>query len=193
MTMGHNSSIPDSPQTNEKFFPTWVKNAPPGQSGHPFPKMLVRAFTKDDRAEWLEKNRKIERNTREEYYEERCPKLGDPVPMVATQEIVDAGFAPNVGADIIVNNSEDEELVCEMLGIEVNRPLPGTLAIPLNMGPSANETRLAAENEKLRKQLAAAEDDDEDEAPVRRRRRKKKVKAKRAPRAVTIEQLGEDE
>ena len=190
--MGHNSSIPDSPQTNEKFFPTWVKNAPPGQSGHPFPKMLVRAFTKEDRPDWLEKNKKFDDIKGREYYDERCPKVGDPMPIPATQDVVDAGFAPNVGADIIVSNSEDEELVCEMLGIEVNRPLPGSIAIPINLGPSANETRLAAENEKLRKQLAAAEGDDEDEAPVRRKRRKK-VKAKRAPRSVTIDQLGEDD
>jgi hypothetical protein len=191
--MAHNSSIPDSPQTNEKFFPTWAKNAPPGQSGHPFPKMLVRAFTKEDRPVWLEKNRKIDRNTRDEYYEERCPKIGDPIPIAATQEVVDAGFAPNVGSDIVVNNSEDEELVCEMLGIDVNRPLPGSIAIPINLGPSANETRLAEENAALKRKLAAAEGDDEDEAPVRRRRRKKKVKAKRAPRSVTIEQLGDED
>ena len=79
-----------------------------------------------------------------------------------------------------------------MLGIEVNGPLPGSIAIPINLGPSANETRLAAENEKLRKQLAAAEGDDEDEVPVRRKRRKK-VKAKRAPRSVAIQQLGQDD
>ena len=38
------------------------------KSGHGWPKMITRPFTEKDREAWLIKNRKVDRITREEYY-----------------------------------------------------------------------------------------------------------------------------
>jgi hypothetical protein len=111
----HNSSIPMTPQTDPRNFPQWDAKAPPGQSGHKYPKMLTRPFTVADRDEWLVKNRRIDRNTREEYYEERVPRIGIEYPVSATQEVVDAGFADRVGEAVIFRTEADEKAILQLL------------------------------------------------------------------------------
>jgi hypothetical protein len=128
--MGHGPQIPQTPQTDERNFPYWKQNAPPGQSGHGYPKMLVKPCSKEDREAWLAKNKQIDPTTRQEFYVERVPRLRDPVPVEATQDVVDAGFAANVGEPVIVLDAENEEEVCALLNFEVYRSKDAPKGIP---------------------------------------------------------------
>lgn len=161
--------IPLTPQTDEENFPVCgayrdqqgrMVYAPPGQSGAEYPKMLTKPFTKEDREEWLRKNVRLDRNTREEYYEERCPKLGERVPLLASQDLVDAGLAVNVNDIVVAHNAGHEQQIMELLdpatADAVSMPV---VNIPLrdnSAGLAARTLELEAENEKLREQLASA-------------------------------------
>jgi len=148
--MPHPPQIPLTPQTNEANFPRHNALAPPGQSGHPYPKMLTRQFTKDDRDIWLERNVRVDMNTNKRYYDDRVPKIGDPVPIVATQDLVDAGLAQLVGDPVVVNDAEDEQSVYETLGIEPMQAKPAVISVPI---AGSREVELAVENERLKKLL----------------------------------------
>jgi hypothetical protein len=156
--MGHPPQIPLTPQTNELNFPRHDPKAAPGHSGHPYPKMLTRPFTKEDREVWLQRNMQTDPTTRQHYYNERVPKLGDPIPLTATQELVDAGLANRVGEDVIADDEGDEKLIYQTLGIEPPSAAPGKISIPM---ASEREAELQAENVKLRKLLLEQEDEAE--------------------------------
>lgn len=176
--MPHPPQIPLTPQTNELNFPRWDKDAPPGHSGNQYPKMLTRLFTKEDREVWLQRNERVDVNSRQRYYEERVPKLGDPVPVVATQDLVDAGLARRVGEDVIVDDAGHEKLVWQKLGLEPPSDKPKILSVPI-----ADESSLVAENARLRKLLKAREEEDDDRPPVKRKVKRRRAK-RRAPARI---------
>jgi hypothetical protein len=166
----HPPQIPLTPQTNEQMFPRHDPAAPPGFSGHAYPKMLVKECTEADQDEWLDKHRQIDQNTRLEFFADRVPRIatvvkrkvkgavtslivpGDTIPVLATQELVEAGFARVVGEPVVADNGEDEELIYEMLGIEMPSAEPApVIGIPINSG---RELALESEVAALRKQLA---------------------------------------
>jgi len=146
--MPHPPQVPLTPQTNEANFPRHNTLAPPGQSGHGYPKMLTRPFTKDDRDIWLDRNVRIDMNTNKRYYDDRVPKIGDPVPIVATQDLVDAGLAQLVGDPVVVQDAGDEQSAYETLGIEPVQLKPAVISVPI---AGSREVELAAENERLKK------------------------------------------
>ena len=188
--MPHPLNIPATPQTDERNFPRWEKDAPPGRSGHGWPKMLTRPFTKEDRTEWREKHKKLDVNTRQEYYEERCPKLGDPWPIIATEELVDAGLCKVAGQPVIVQDAEEEEMVYEALGITPPSPAPAAVGIPI---AGSRELELKQENERLQAQLAGLGEEPEKAPPKRRAAKKRKVVRRAAPKIVTAEQFAEED
>jgi len=151
--MPHPPQIPLTPQTNEANFPRHNPLAPPGHSGHPYPKMLTRPFTKDDRDIWLERNVRVDMNTNKRYYDDRVPKIGDPVPIVATQDLVDAGLAQFVGDPVVVQDAGDEQSVYETLGIEPMQAKPAVISVPIAAPLTPYGEELRAENERLRKLL----------------------------------------
>jgi hypothetical protein len=114
--------------------------------------MLTRPFTKDDRDIWLERNVRIDMNTNKRYYDDRVPKIGDPVPIVATQDLVDAGLAQLVGDPVVVQDAGDEQSVYETLGIEPVQAKPAVISVPI---AGSREVELAAENERLKKMMEA--------------------------------------
>ncbi len=129
--MPHPPQIPLTPQTDERNFPRWAKDAPPGKSGHPYPKMLTRTCTKEDRIEWREKNRRVDQHTRQEYYEGVAPPLHSQIPVLSTIEMVDEGLAPLANEPVIVKDSAEEQRIMEFLGwAEPDEP-PPTVAIPV--------------------------------------------------------------
>ena len=142
----HPARIPLTPQTDERNFPVWEgPKAPPGHSGHPYPKMLIRAFPKEERASWLEKHKRHDRMDGD-YWEERCPKVGDPVPYEATQELVDAGLANTVGEPLIANTPAEEELIYRAMGLRgppprlrwsISRLRPNLLTRPTAQWPTS--------------------------------------------------------
>lgn len=174
--MAHPPQIPLTPQTNEANFPRWASDAPPGQSGSAFPKMLLRPFTKEDREVWRERNRKIDQNTRQEFYEERCPKVGDMVPVLATEEVVDAGFAARIGEELIARDAGQMQALLLVLKNEAwlqGRPepvleKPRTVEIPLAQSTEDAISALEAENDALRKRIA------QEQKPRRKRRYRRK-------------------
>jgi hypothetical protein len=163
--MPHPPQIPLTPQTSEANFPRHNPLAPPGQSGHDYPKMLTRPFTKDDRDIWLERNVRVDMNTNKRYYDDRVPKIGDPVPIVATQDLVDAGLAQLVGDPVVVNDAEDEQSVYETLGIEPVQAKPAVISVPI---AGSREVELAAENERLKAALESRIRDVQPKDPKRR-------------------------
>jgi|ERR1700722_469852 len=194
--MGHPKQIPLMPQTDEANFPVHNAAAPAGHSGHPWPKMITRPFRKEEREAWLEKNRRIDVTTRQEFYETRCPKVGDPVPLLATQDMVDAGLVPLINEPVIVKNADEEARILKVLGIApvaVDHPAE-TFTIPVSGGvPSEGALdRIKRENEQLREQIrernklraemAADEGDPEEVAPKPRRGKAKAAKPKHGPK-----------
>ncbi len=129
--MPHPPQIPLTPQTDERNFPRWDKNAPAGKSGHPYPKMLTKICTREDRDAWVEKNRRTDRVTREDYWEETPPRVGAPIPIPATQELVDEGLSEIVNAPVVVNDATAEQRACELLGLAPPQTPPKKVAIPL--------------------------------------------------------------
>jgi len=112
------------------------------------------------------------------------------VPIEATADIVDAGFANTAGEPIIVHSAEDEALVLDMLGIKAPAPPPSTVSIPLaaSRHTIAEEehdreqiTDLEAENARLRKQLAQSG------KPAKRKY------TRRAPKRLTLDEMAASE
>lgn len=131
--MPHPPQIPLTSQTDERNFPRWEgENAPFGRPGHRYPKMLTKVCTPSDRKEWVEKHRRIDQNTRQEYWETAPPRVGSPIPMEANAILVDAGIAPYVGAPLVADNKEQEAEILKALGLwdEVPQP-PKTVSIPV--------------------------------------------------------------
>jgi hypothetical protein len=151
--MPHPKQIPLTPQTDPASFPQWVYDAPPGQSGSFYPKMLRRKFEKEDRDPWREKHRKIDVGTNREYYEERCPRVGDDIPIAATEALVDAGFAAHVGEDVIAKDASAERAIMLLLRGETEKPPePQSTEVALEGGDDIDKriAALEAENAKLR-------------------------------------------
>lgn len=121
--MPHPPQIPLTPQTDERNFPRWEKDAPRGHSGHSYPKMLTRPATSEDRASWIEKNKRFDANTRMEYWEDAPPRINAPIPRLSTQDMVDAGLARLANQPIVVQDAAEEQRVMEFLGLaEPNEP-----------------------------------------------------------------------
>jgi hypothetical protein len=154
--VAHPFNIPAMATTDEKNFPVHNPKAPPGQSGHPYPKMLIQRFTTAMRAAWLDRYRRIDQNTRQEYWEERVPKLGDPVPLLATQDCLDAGFGTNLDQPLIANSAEEEELIYDTLGIEPMAPPASSVSIPIPL-TGHKEQAYRDEIADLEARLAAAQ------------------------------------
>ena len=148
--MPHPPQIPLTPQTDERNFPRWANDAPPGKSGHAYPKMLTRACTKEDRIEWREKNRRVDQHTRQEYYEGVAPPLHAPIPVLSTIEMVDAGLAQLANEPVIVKDAAEEQRILEFLGWSEPEEPPQTVAIPVR-----TEMSLAQQGE-LRRTLRKA-------------------------------------
>ena len=167
--MPHPPQIPLTPQTDERNFPRWEANAPPGKSGHGYPKMLTKPCTKDDRSAWIEKNRRIDRVAREEYWEEAPPRVGAPIPMMSTQDMVDEGLCLLANQPIVVNDKEEEIRVRAFLGIVEGAPVAKAVSIPV------------------------AAPIEEEEAPVRkvvrRRRRRHTIPKQRSVPREVVEEL----
>ncbi len=157
--MPHPPQIPLTPQTDERNFPRWAKDAPPGKSGHPYPKMLTRTCTKEDRIEWREKNRRVDQHTRQEYYEGVAPPLHSQIPVLSTIEMVDEGLAPLANEPVIVKDSAEEQRIMEFLGwAEPDEP-PPTVAIPISAGRlPARYEKAPSSRESLKKAIAEAPD-----------------------------------
>lgn len=199
--MSHGPQIALTPQTDERNFPKWQLNAPAGKSGHAYPKMLTRLCTKQDRDEWIEKNRKIDRTTREEYWDERPPRVGSPIPVLATDELVDAGLADVMGDPVTVQSAADEVKVKAMLGIEAAPAPAGTVKIPIHSPIDLDDDvdPVVQENTMLKSALAKmqAQMDRLTAAPAKAadpKSTKKKPKRKKraaALRTVSLEQMAE--
>ena len=154
--MAHPPNIALTPQTDERNFPVWKKDAPPGFSGHPWPRMMVRPVTEEDIRDWRAKNLRRDPNTNREYFEDRPPKKGDPIPVLVNQDLVDAGLAPVVGEPVICTSPDHEDRVMKVL-VSTNEPgtpeeTPDTFSIPTG-DPAAKLERLQRENDELRKKL----------------------------------------
>lgn len=154
--MPHGPQIPLTPQTDERNFPKWEANAPPGRSGSQYPKLLTRNFTEEDKDAWVKTHRKFDVGSRAEYFDERVPDVGAIVPIAATAELVHAGLAKKKGDDVVVADAEDEKTVREMLGLNdvKKEQLPAKVSIPIQASPKEQQlidelTRLRAEKAKL--------------------------------------------
>ncbi len=129
--MPHPPQIPLTPQTDERNFPRWEKDAHPGKSGSYYPKMLTRLCTREDRDEWKEKNRRIDQNTRQEYFEGIAPRLNSPIPMLTTQEMVEEGLCHVANEPVIAQDKEDEARIRAFLGLDKPMQVAPTVSIPI--------------------------------------------------------------
>ncbi len=167
--MPHPANIPLTPQTNEANFPRWQENAPPGESGSYYPKMLTRPCTSEDRDEWTRRNKRRDQNTGE-YYDEVAPHVGSPIPVIATAELVNAGLVKLVGQPVIVRDKDHEAEIVAKMGLA---PAPLKAALPIARVPLRD---LETENQELRDQLASSRA--EKGSPViKRRGRPRKIRA----------------
>lgn len=178
-------NIPLTPQTNPGAYPQWDPKAPPGRSGHPWPKLLTRVFTIADRDEWQAKHRKFENG--QPTYSERCPRVGAIVPVTATQEIVDKGFADYVGQDLIANSEAEEKDLLVLLGLDK----PAAPAPVFTVEAKAPTAILEAENAQLR---ALLEEKQKLEAalaekPAEATAAKKRGRPKKQPAPITLDDL----
>ena len=164
--MPHPAQILLTPMTDERNFPRHDPNAPPGHSGHPWPKMLTRHFTEEDQEAWLKKNKKIDIATRQEYYDEKVPSVGAIVPLIATAKLVALGLAKTAGDIVVVQDKDEEERVLDALGMRLPPAPPETVSIPIAGGAPEDDT--ASEITKLRAELAAMKA--KKPAPKRRKR-----------------------
>jgi len=119
-----NALIGMTPQRDPNNFPQWAPDAAPGSSGHPYPKMLTRRCTEEDREEWLVKNRRWDNATREHYYDAVAPKVGSPIPYVTDSAMVNEGLAKAVGEEIVVADAEQEHQMRLRLGLIEPAPIP---------------------------------------------------------------------
>ena len=195
--MGHPKQIPLLPQTDPDNFPKWEAGAPPGKSGHGYPKMLVRPFTADDRQPWLDRNKQTDPVFGREFYLERCPKVGDMVPVETTQDLVDAGFTETIRQPVICKTAEDEREIKRILGIAIAVPVAEAVVIPFADPESAVEklkrenaelTKLIAENKRMKAELAGEEPETEEAAAPKQPRRRRKRRPV-ASRPKTLEEF----
>jgi len=152
--------------------------------------MLVRPFTKEDREPWQQRYRQTDPIMGREFYLERCPKVGDMVPVETTQELVDAGFAETLRLPVICKNAEDEREVKKLLGLDVTQPTAEAVIIPFAESPieklkreNAELEALLAKNNQLKGELAG-----EKPAPVKQQRRRRKRRGPPA-RPKTLEEF----
>lgn len=87
------------------------------------------------------------------------PRVGTLMPVKVTQDLVDAGLAEVVGADVICNNADDEKKILALLGIAAaveNKASSFEVgqAESLEQVLSTPAEKLQAENDKLRALLA---------------------------------------
>lgn len=141
--MPHPPQIPLTSQTDERNFPRWEgEDAPPGKSGHRYPKMLTRPCTKEDRAKWVDEHRRVDRITRDEYWEEPSPRVGSQIPMISTQDMVDEGLAKVAGEPIIVNDKEEEIRVRAFLGVVTpGAPVAQAVSVPIREPAAALQSK----------------------------------------------------
>lgn len=175
---GYGYNLPITPQTDQRNYPPYEFRE--------YPKMLTVPARKEDIDEWRRRNQFLDTATREVSYNGAAPKLGTTVPLRATQDDVDAGFAVSVGDELIAANKEDEKLILQSHGLLDAPAGPKIASIKL---PTAEEVQaqnaemeaLLKRNAALRKAARLQAEDAEDEAPaapVRRRRRKRGAQAK---------------
>ena len=146
--------IPLTPQTEPKNYPVWEDKAPPGKSGHGYPRMITRPFTEKDRDEWLRLNRKVDRVTREEYFEERVPYVGAQVPYLATAEMVNKGLCRRAGEPVVADSEAHEREILTFLGVEKADSGPPTVDVRDIVQAETATDQLQAENDRLRELLA---------------------------------------
>ncbi len=139
--MPHPPQIPLTNQTDERMFPRWQPDAPPNKSGSPYPKMLTRPTTREDQEKWRLSNRRRDQNTGQDYFESTPPRLGSPIPLIVTTEMVDQGLAQLAGEPVIVNDKEEEVRVRAFLGLGEAPPKPTTVSIPIAAAPVAPKKR----------------------------------------------------
>ncbi len=138
--MPHPPQIPLTPQTDERNFPRWDAKAPPGKSGHPYPKMLTKICTREDREAWVNKNRRVDRVTREDYWEDTPPRIGAPIPILVTQDLVDAGLCPLANEPLVVNDQQEETEIRAFLGLtELQPPAAQKVRIPIAAPPEKDD------------------------------------------------------
>lgn len=165
--MGHPKQIPLTPTTDPDSFPKWEENAPPGRSGHPYPKMLTREFLESDVEEWRRNNVKTDDPSGKPYFIERIPRLrgkkrikgkiidvpGDSIPILASDELVEAGYANLVGEPVIVRSAEEEVKVRAMLGLPSEEEQTAeAIVVPLTRS-SPELAAIEDENKRLRAAL----------------------------------------
>jgi hypothetical protein len=181
--MAHPKQIPLTPQTDPASFPQWVYDAPTGQSGALYPKMLTRKFAREEREAWRKEHKKMDIATERPYYEERCPNVGAEIPVEATMALVDAGFALQLGEPVIAKDAGAERAIRLLLKGE-SEPLPEPKSAEISVAADSDiDKRIAAleaENAKLRE--AAPQ-------PVKRRRRGRPAKAVQAVSAEDFTQV----
>jgi hypothetical protein len=169
--MPHPSNIPLTPQTDDRFFPKWQgTDAPYGESGCRYPKMLTRECTSVDREEWLKRNKRRDNVSGNEYYEDVAPSVGALIPVVATAELVNAGLAKIVGEPVIAKDREHEVEVVAKLGLA---PVQTKAIIPIARVPMRD---FESENDELREQLAQARAKKSNLVAKRKAGRPKKVR-----------------
>jgi hypothetical protein len=167
--MAHPKQIPLTPQTDPASFPQAVYDAPMGQSGALYPKMLTRKVEKEDRDAWREKNAKTDIGTGRVYYEERCPRVGDVMPIPATEELVDAGLAALIGEPVIAKDAGAERAIQLLLKGETEKPAE----------PKSTEITLAGDD--IDKRIAELEAENAklgEPAPKQVRQRRKRTASK---------------
>ena len=128
--MPHPPQIPLTPQTDERNFPRWEAKAGPGKSGHPYPKMLTKTCTQDDRDRQRKKTQRMDRQDGA-YWDEPPLRVGAPIPLLSTQEMVDAGKADTIGEPVYVNSESEERELLVFLGLAEPLPPPRAMPIPI--------------------------------------------------------------
>lgn len=129
--MPHPPQIPLTPQTDERNFPRWDSKAPPGHSGHPYPKMINRIVTRELADEVRAKTQRQGSPHEAPYWDEPRLRVGAQTPITATQEMVDAGFADHIGQEIVVQSeAEETEFKTKFLGVKPPAPAK---AVPIPM------------------------------------------------------------
>src|SRR5262249_22686402 len=142
--------IPFTPQTDPNNFPVWQENAPPGESGCPYPKMLTRPCTEQDRIEWTQKNRRRDPVTKEEFYNSVAPVLHSRIPILTTPAMLDAGLCKKVGVEVIVQDADEERQVRILLGLDEPSRVPAAIEIPIR----ASEVEAKPKPNRRRRRIA---------------------------------------
>lgn len=137
--MPHGPQIPLTPQTDERNFPRWSKDAKGSDSGAQYPKMLTRLCTRADLEEWRQTHGQFDPQTQRTHWNEAGPRIGSQIPRLATPEMVDAGLAKVANEPIIVDDKEMEAKVNVFLGLDRPAPPPPTVSIPLKAEPTVQD------------------------------------------------------